>query len=351
MYMHFKTLQSGLFIALLVATTLVFGWLVSGYALSIFWAVVLTILFHPAHQRIVRAVRGRGSLAALLTILFILVVVLAPIYLLGVLVANEAVNLYINLSQNDVGTLGMLAQIEHLLTPLQQAGLDTASWVDALVAFAQNVSAQIGTYAFDIGKATFNTVVATALMLYILFFTLRDGVTLGERISQALPLGDVKEKLLFNRFVAIVHAMFKGTFIIAVIQGLIGGILFLSVGIESAVLYAVVMGVFALIPAVGPALIWLPVGALLLLSGSTWEGIVVLGVGALLLSTIDNILRPILVARDAAMPDVLILLSVLGGLSLFGIAGIIIGPVISAFFLSMWQLFEHDYSKELKKFG
>lgn len=349
--MRFKTLQSGLFITLLIAATLIFSWLVSGYALSIFWAIVLTILFHPVHQRIVRAVRGRSSLAALLTISFILIVVLVPIYLLGILVANEAVNLYINLSQSDISTLGMVSEIEHLLTPLQQIGFDTTSWVDTLVSFAQNASAQIGTYALDIGKATFNTAVAAALMLYILFFTLRDGITLGERISQALPLGDAKEQLLFNRFVAIVHAMFKGTFIIAVIQGLIGGILFLSVGIQSAILWAVVMAVFALIPAIGPAIVWLPAGVLLLLGGSTWQGIVVLGVGALLLSTIDNILRPILVARDAAMPDVLILLSVLGGLSLFGIAGIIIGPVISAFFLSMWQLFEHDYAKELKKYG
>lgn len=123
------------------------------------------------------------------------------------------------------------------------------------------------------------------------------------------------------------------------------------VGIESATLWAFVMALFALIPAVGPAIVWLPVGILLIATGDLWQGIAVLAVGSTLISLIDNLLRPVLVAKGAAMPDVLILLSVLGGLTLFGIAGIIIGPVITAFFLSMWQLFEHDYAKELKKYG
>lgn len=349
--MHFKKLQLGLFISLVLLATGLFLWLISGYALSIFWAVVLTILFHPLHMRIYSAVRGRAALASLLTIGCIVGIIVIPLYLLGILVANEAVTLYINLSQNDTSALGILSEIEHLIAPLEKLGFDTTNISDSLVAFAQNFSAQVGTYAFDIGKATFNTAIATALMLYILFFTLRDGVAIGARIREALPLGDTKERLLFHRFSSIVHAMFKGTFIIALVQGAIGGILFVSVGIPSAILWAVVMAVFALIPAVGPALVWLPAGLLLLFAGSTWEGFVVLGVGALLLSTIDNILRPILVAKEAAMPDVIILLSVLGGLSLFGVAGIIIGPVISAFFLSMWQLFEHDFAKELKKFG
>jgi len=334
-----------------VASTALFGWLISDYIFSIFWAIVLTILFHSVHMRIYEFVKQKAAIASLLTISFILIVVLVPIYMLGTLVANEAVSLYINLTQDDTTAMSMFAETSTILAPLETFGFDTNEMEDKLVSFAQNFSAQIGTYAFDIGKATFNTVIGTFLMLYILFFTFRDGTTIGKRIMEALPLGDAKEKILFGRFVAIVHAMFKGTFIIALIQGLIGGILFLAVGIPSAILWAVVMGVFALIPAVGPAIVWLPAGLLLLLSGNTWEGVAVLIVGAVIISLIDNVLRPVLVAHDAAMPDMMILLSVLGGLSMFGVAGIIIGPVITAFFLSMWQLFEHDYEKELKQFG
>ena len=313
--------------------------------------MVLTILFHPVHRRIYLYVKKKAALASLLTIMFILVVVLVPVYFIGTLVATEALSLYGSLSQSDLTSQSVLAQTRTALAPLAQFGVDVEKLYSYTVSFARSLTTHVGTYALDIGRATANTVVATLLMLYILFFTLRDGEVIGKRIMRALPLGDEKEKLLFSRFVAIVHAMFKGTFIIAIVQGLIGGVLFAAVGIQSAALWAFVMGLLALIPAIGPALVWLPAGLILLASGSVWQGISVLVVGALIISLIDNILRPILVSKDTAMSDVLILLSVLGGLSLFGVAGIIIGPVITAFFLSMWELFEHDYAKELKKYG
>ena len=349
--MQFKTLQTGLFIFLLASATGLFGWLISDYIMPLFWAVVLSILFYPVYEYIYKKTKGRAAIASLSTIIIILAVVLLPVYILGILVANEAVSLYIILTQGDIDSVYLFAQAQTLLAPLAQFGIDVSSVQGSLVTFAQNFSAQIGIYALDIGRATAGTFIAILLMLYILFFTLRDGKHILIRIMEALPLGDAKEKMLFDRFVSIVHAMFKGTFIIALIQGAIGGILFMTVGVESAALWGFVMGIFALIPAVGPAIVWLPVGLLLLFTGSVWQGVTVLIVGATLVSLIDNLLRPILVAKEAAMSDVLVLLSVLGGLTLFGIAGIIIGPVITAFFLSMWQLFEHDYEKELKKFG
>ncbi len=349
--MKFKTLQVGFFFLLLIIATALFGWLISGYIMPIFWAVVLSILFHPVHKYFYEYTKKRAALAALLTILLILIVVLVPMYFIGTLVTREAISLYVNLSQGDITSINVLTQINSLLVPLQQFGVDTSNIQNELVSLAQSFSAKISVYALDIGRATAGTIVATLLTLYILFFTLRDGKSIGKRIMQVLPLGDEREKMLFKRFVSIVQAMFKGTFAIAAVQGVIGGVLFLVVGIEGAALWAFVMALFALIPAVGPAIVWLPTGLLLLISGSTWQGVVVLIIGATLISLIDNVLRPLLVGKETAMSDVLILLSVLGGLSLFGIAGIIIGPVITAFFLSMWQLFEHDYAKDLKKYG
>jgi len=349
--MQFKTLQSTLFFALLITATGLFGWLISGYAFPIFWAVVLTILFHPIHRRIYEYTKGRAALSALLTLGVVLIVVLVPIYFLGALVASEAISLYASFSQTNLGSQDVLSQIQTVLAPFAQFGVNVTTLEAHAITFVRSLSAQVGTYALDIGRATANTVIATLLMLYILFFAIRDGESIGTRIMKALPLGDDKEKMLFDRFVAIVHAMFKGTFIVAIVQALIGWILFMAVGIESAALWAFVMGILALIPAIGPALVWLPTGLLLLLMGNMWQGVTVLIVGAVVISLIDNILRPVLVSKDASMSDMLVLLSVLGGLSLFGIAGIIIGPVITAFFLSMWQLFEHDYARQLKKHG
>jgi len=349
--MQFKNLQTSLFLFLLVSATVLFGWLINDFILPVFWSIVLTIIFYPIHKRILAFTRGRAALSALISIALILIIVLVPMYILGALVANEAVSLYLALTQGSINSLSIVSQIQTLISPLATFGINIDSLHAELLTLAQNFSAQIGTYALDIGRATANTLVATLLMLYILFFTLRDGAAIGERVMKALPLGDSKEKMLFDRFVGIVHAMFKGTFIVALIQGGIGGILFAVVGIKSAALWAFVMALFALIPAVGPVIVWVPIGLFLLFTGAVWQGIAVLAVGAFVISLIDNLLRPILVAKGAAMPDVLVLLSVLGGLALFGIAGIIIGPVITAFFLSMWQLFEYDYADELKKFG
>lgn len=349
--MQFKTLQTSLFISLIVIATALFVWLINDYLQPIFWALVLAILFHPLYVYFRHLVKGHASIASLLTITVVLVVVFAPLYVLGALVAQEAVGLYYALAQNGDNPSTLVQQLYTTLAPLERIGIDVPEMRGHIITFVQNFSAQIGIYALDIGRATANTIIGILLTLYILFFALRDGEHIVTRVVHALPLGDVKEKMLMQRFADIVHAMFKGTFIIALIQGIIGGMLFLAVGIPSAALWAFVMALFALIPAVGPAIVWLPAGILLLVSGAIWQGVTVLVVGVIVISVIDNLLRPILIGKDAAMPDVLILLSVLGGLSLFGIAGLIIGPVITAFFISMWQLFEHDYATDLETHG
>lgn len=348
--MQFKTLQSGLFILLLILATALFGWLVGAYFQPIFWSVVLAILFYPVYKKIKRRVH-QDSISSVLTIGLIILVVVTPIYFLGVLIANEAISLYSLLTASDISSSSLLQQMRIVLLPFEQFGVDVTALEGHILTFIQNISVQVGTYALDIGKATASTVIGVFLSLYILFFALRDGSFILTRVQKALPLGGDKEEMLFKRFVSIVHAMFKGTFIIALIQGLIGGILFAVVGLPSAALWAFVMAFLALIPAVGPALVWLPAGVLLLFSGAVWQGVTVLIVGVAIISLVDNILRPILSGKDAGMPDVLMLLSVLGGLGIFGIAGIIIGPVITAFFLSMWELFEHDYARQLKKHG
>lgn len=349
--MHFKTLQTSLFISLLVAATALFAWLIHDYILAVFWAVVLAIAFYPIFVRIRTALKGRASLASLITILFIIVVVVVPLYILGSLVASEALSLYESFSKQDITAKSVMAQLQVVMQPLAQFGFDVSTAQQHISSLVQHLSSKVGGFAIDAGRATAGTFVGALLMLYILFFALRDGGSIARRTMQALPLGDKKEQMLFDRFVAIVHAMLKGSFIIALIQGILGGLLFAAVGLQAAALWGFVMGILALIPATGTALVWLPAGLFLIATGSLWKGVIVLLVGTFVIGLVDNLLRPVLVAKDTAMPDVLILLSVLGGLTLFGVAGIIIGPVITAFFLSMWQLFEHDYEKELKKHG
>lgn len=350
--MKFTTIQSSLFLSLLIAATLAFLWLVNDFLLPIFWTVVLAIVFTPVYRYFVQATKGRRSLSSLLTIFLIILIVIIPVYFIGVLVVQEAIALYLSITDGlAMEGFSLSDQIGQAGPVLERIGVDAVSLQEKATTFLETASAQIGTYAIEAGRTTAGTIFSLLLVVYLLFFALRDGADIGRRIIHVLPLGDKRERLLFDRFITIVRAMFRGTFIIAIIQGAIGLVLFLVVGLQSAILWAVVMTLFALIPAIGPAIIWVPIGMLLLLAGHTWEAIVVLAVGTLIIGMLDNILRPILVGKDAGMPDALVLLSVLGGLTIFGLAGIIIGPTITAFFLSMWQLFEHDYHDDLEQHG
>jgi len=184
-------------------------------------------------------------------------------------------------------------------------------------------------------------------MVYLLFFMFKDGKKLEEVMYHYLPLGDAHERLLVERFTATTRAVVKGTLAIAVLQGALGGIAFAIAGVSAPTLWGLAMTLMAIIPAIGPGIIWLPAGIILLLTGSIWQGIFILIVGALLVSVIDNFLRPLLIGRETKMPDAIILLSTLGGLATFGISGFIVGPIIAAFFLSLWTIFEKKFHREL----
>jgi predicted PurR-regulated permease PerM len=160
---------------------------------------------------------------------------------------------------------------------------------------------------------------------------------------RALPLGDQRERHLLGRFAEVSRATIKGTLVVGIVQGTIGGIAFAVLGINAPVLWGTVMALLSILPAVGTALVWLPAAIFLIVSGQIFSGIALIIVGALVIGSVDNVLRPILVGRDTRMPDYLILLATLGGLAGFGLAGIIIGPTIAAFFLSVWRMVEDEY--------
>jgi predicted PurR-regulated permease PerM len=157
--------------------------------------------------------------------------------------------------------------------------------------------------------------------------------------------------MLVEKFVSISRATVKGTFVICMLQGLFGGMVFYIVGIPSAVVWGVAMMLFALIPIFGSAIIWFPVAIILLIIGNVWQGILVLAVGIGLISTIDSIVKPKLVGKDTQLHPLLILLATLGGLALFGITGVIVGPIIVALFVSLWDIYGIEFKGQLNKYN
>ena len=179
-------------------------------------------------------------------------------------------------------------------------------------------------------------------MLYVLFFLFRDGRAIGRSIRASMPLSEQYNTELIAKFAAVVRATVKGNIVIAVIQGAIGGVAFWALGIKGALLWGTLMTFLSLLPAVGSALVWVPAAGYLLLIGEMWRGLILVLVGVLVIGLIDNLLRPILVGKDTRLPDYVVLVSTLGGISIFGINGFVIGPLIAALFIAAWTLFRDE---------
>jgi predicted PurR-regulated permease PerM len=177
------------------------------------------------------------------------------------------------------------------------------------------------------------------VLLYAMFFFLVDGHKLLEKMLYYIPLEDEDEKRMLNRFTSVSRATLKGTAVIGVLQGGLSGIAFAVVGIPSAVFWGTVMAVLSIIPGIGTALVWGP-AAIVLAAQGHWGGAIGLAVFCgLVVGSIDNFLRPKLVGKDTEMHDLLILFSTLGGIALFGFIGVILGPIIAALFVTVWEIY------------
>ena len=193
--------------------------------------------------------------------------------------------------------------------------------------------------AVTFGQSTFEFVVSLGVMLYLTFFLLRDGSSLTRRIKDAIPLRASQRDELLQKFAVVVRATVKGSILVAALQGALGGLVFWFLGIHAPVLWAVLMTFFALVPAVGASIVWLPVALFLLVSGAVWKAIILVAFGMLVIGLVDNLLRPILVGKSTRMPDYVILISTLGGISIAGLNGFVIGPMVAAMFIAVWQIF------------
>jgi predicted PurR-regulated permease PerM len=200
-------------------------------------------------------------------------------------------------------------------------------------------SQYVATQILSIGQSTLEFVANLFVMLYLLFFLLRDEDTLSKCIRNAVPLHAEQQRAFLLKFTIVIRATVKGRMLVALLQGTLGGLIFWFLGIGSPVLWAFVMAFFSLLPAIGACLIWIPVAAYLLATGAIWQGVFLIAFGALVIGLVDNFLRPILVGKDTKMPDYVVLISTLGGIATFGLNGFVIGPVIAAMFIAAWDIF------------
>ena len=342
--------ERAFFVALLFAVTLAFFWLIRGFLQPIFWAVALGIIVYPLHARLVRRLHDRRALAAGISVVTVVIVLILPLIGIGAAVTAEGATLYQRLEGGGLGVNSLSARIQQSMPQItaliERVGLDPARIEERVQSAAVAASRFVAERAVAIGQGTIRLAIYFCLMLYLLFFFLRDGPRILDALIRALPLGDQRERHLFERFAEVSRATIKGTLVVGIVQGTIGGVAFAVLGISAPVLWGTVMALLSILPAVGTALVWLPAAIVLIVSGQVFGGIVLILIGVFVIGLVDNLLRPVLVGRDTQLPDYVILLSTLGGLAGFGLAGIVIGPTIAAFFLSVWQMAQEEFSAE-----
>lgn len=340
-----STLEQKVFLALLLVVSVAFGWILLPFYGAVFWAVILAIIFAPVQRRLLARLNARRNLAALATLFICLLVAVLPVILIAGVLVQEGTTLYKQIESGEIDIDSFVSHAKELLpaswqAQMQRFGLGDMDQIrERLASSALQGSQFLATKAFSFGQGTFQFMLSFFLMLYLLFFLLRDGRELVARIRKAVPLSDNQKRRLFSKFTRVVRATVKGNIVVAATQGALGGIIFAILGIPSAVLCGVLMAFLSLLPAVGAGVIWTPVAIYFLMKGLIVQGVILILYGVLVIGLVDNILRPILVGKDTKMPDYVVLISTLGGLSLFGLNGFVIGPLIAALFISAWGLF------------
>ena len=336
------------FFVILGIVTILFLYLLQPFFFPIFWAAVIAGVFRPLYIRI-NGKLNRPNLSTAILFLLIALIILLPAGIVGTLVFNESVQIYEKLSPD---TKHMDRSIQRLINSIADNSLarlfhiNKAMLIAKTTEVAQGITNYIFVHLTELTQNTLGLLVKFAIMLYTLFFFVRDGERFLRMVMKILPLGMGREKLLYERFIVTARSTLKVTLIIGGIQGTLGGIVFLVTDVEGALIWGLLMILMAIVPLVGCSIIWAPAGILMLLTGHIWEGILILAVGVLVISTVDNLLRPILIGQDVEMHPLLIFLSTLGGIILFGFSGFVIGPVITSLLIAIWEMYEEFYRKE-----
>ena len=343
-----RKIEHQAFLLLLVGITVAFAWVLWPFYGAVLWAVVIAVIFAPVYRSLLAPMRGRRSLAAAVTVLIIIAIVILPLTLVAASLVQEASSLVAKVHSGEVDPGSHLQRMLDAL-PAWATGLierfnltDLASLRERLASGLLKGGQALAPQALSFGLDTFDFVIGLGIMLYLLFFLLRDGGALAERVKEAIPLHTHQKTALFATFATIVRATVKGGILVAIAQGALGGIAFWFLGIHAALLWAVLMTLVSLVPAVGAGLVWVPVAIYLLTTGAFWQGIALILYGVLVIGLVDNLLRPFLVGKDTRLPDYIVLISTLGGIKVFGLNGFVVGPLIAAMFMASWQIFSES---------
>jgi len=301
------------------------GLLLSRFLTPLVLGLFLAALSYPWFKKIKELLNDSKNTAALFTLFVIITIIIIPVIFISILFFQELLNLFLMIQEqatNNSPAFQMLTKIIHDLN------LDAEMIREQIISGVRGFGTQLINSLSSIFSNIFQLIIGFFIMLVTIFYFLRDGKILGEILIKASPLKTEDELYIYQTFKEAIRAVFYGNFLSALSQGILGGLGFWIFGVGSPILWAAIMTFLSLIPLLGPYIIFLPATAYLLIIGKTGTAIGFLIYNFLLVSTVDNIIKPQFIGGKIKVHPFLILLSILGGLSSFGILGIIYGPLI-----------------------
>lgn len=341
-------------VLLVVFISAIFLSMIRSFLMAIFLAGIFSALARPLYLRLARLLNGRRSLASVLTLLLITVVVLLPLAVLTGVVTGEA----LKVSQS---------VMPWVRTQIEQPGafsdfLASIPYYDRIAPHSGLILRKAGEMVGHISQFLINNLSSVTMgavsflfmlftWLYTMYFFLIDGEKLLEKILYYLPLQDHDEQQMLERFTSVTRATLKGTAVIGILQGGLAGVAFAVVGIPSATFWGVIMVVLSIIPSIGTAVIWFPAAVFLGIGGAMGKAVGLFLFCAVVVGSVDNLLRPVLVGKDTQMHELMIFFGTLGGIFMFGMVGVIIGPIIAALFVTIWEIYGQAFADILPDTG
>jgi len=320
---------------------------------AIVWAGVLATVFYPFYRRVARRVKRR-SLASLLTCLLLTLLIVLPVLFLLLLLAGQSVGAYEVLQQKvkqsgatSLVTLRDTAPYQWLLAKLHTLGMPEPDVTGAAVRAVRTVSEFLVAHSASVVSGFTRFILDFFIMLFSLYYLLLRGPEIMRELRQLSPLRPEYEERIIEKFRGIVRATFGGALATAAIHGAAGGLAFWAYGLPSPLLWGAVMAILSLVPVVGTALVWGPVVVYCLLSGAVAKGLLILATFGALLGIVDNVVKPLFIRRGTEINTLLIFLSVVGGVGVFGFLGFVLGPFFVTILFVLVDIYKAEFQREL----
>lgn len=328
----------------LVAASVLVAWLcwqlIKPFVPSITWALVLAVLAYPLHERIRRRVRWQ-SVAAGISVVVVTLVIALPATLVVRQAGDEAMTAMNSARELASADRWKLA-IERFprLAPVRE-------WVEREVNIEKQVddaSAQVARGVKNVLQRLVDLAMATLITLFLLFYFLRDKERILQTLAKLVPLAPAEAELVRKDVRNAISAIVFGTLVVAVVQGALGGVMFWLLGLPAPILWGSIMAVLAILPLFGAALVWIPAALYLALTGEMKSAVVLVIWGAVLIGLVDNVMKPLLVRGKLDLHTVPVFIAVLGGLLVFGGTGLVLGPVVLAIALGLFDVWRRRFA-------